>query len=53
MRNVAASLSLHAVQRAAELLKAGDMEGRRAWHWIEVAIDELQRTAPGDGEEVH
>ncbi len=25
------------------------MEGRRVWHRIERAIDELQRTAPGHG----
>ncbi len=43
----------HAAQRADELLAAGDMEGRRVWYRIEAAIDELQRTAPGDGEGVH
>ncbi len=52
-RNASASLSLHAVQRAAELLKAGDMDDRAVWHRIERAIDELRRTAPGDGEWVH
>ncbi len=40
-------------QRADELLAAGDMEGRRVWHRIEEAIDELGRTAPGHGEGVH
>ncbi len=45
--------ALHAAQRADELLAAGDMEGRRVWHRIERAIDELQRTAPGHGEGVH
>ena len=44
---------LHAAQRADELLEAGDMEGRRVWHRIERAIDELRRTAPGHGEGVH
>ncbi len=52
-RNVAASLSLHATQRADELLAASDMEGRAVWHRIERAIDELQKTAPGTGEPVH
>ncbi len=45
--------ALHAAQRADELLAAGDMEDRAAWHMIERAIDELQRTAPGDGEGLH
>ncbi len=44
---------LHAAQRADELLAAGDMEGRRVWHRIEEAIDELLRTAPGEEEVVH
>ncbi len=44
---------LHAAQRADELMAAGDMEGRRVWQRIEEAIDELQRTALGDGEVVH
>ncbi len=44
---------LHAAQRADELLAAGDMDGRRVWHRIEEAIDELGRTAPGHGEGVH
>ncbi len=42
----------HAAQRADELLAAGDMEGRRVWHRIEEAIEELQRTEPDD-EAVH
>ena len=45
--------ALHAAQRADELLAAGDMEGRRVWHRIERAIEELRKTAPGDGEGVH
>ena len=44
---------LHAAQRADKLLAAGDMSGRRVWHRIERAIDELQRTAPGEVERVH
>ncbi len=52
-RNVAASSSLHAAQRADELMAAGDMSGRRVWHRIERAIDELLRTAPGTGDPVH
>ena len=44
---------LHAAQRADELMAEGDMEGRRTWHRIEAAIDELQRTAPGEGDPVH
>ena len=31
----------------------GDMEGRRAWQWIEAAIVELLRAEPGEGEGVH
>ncbi len=49
-RSAAASSSLHAAQRADELMAEGDMDGRAVWHRIERAIDELQRTAPGDGE---
>ncbi len=45
--------ALHAAQRADELMAEGDMEGRAVWHRIERAIDELQRTAAGDGEGVH
>ncbi len=43
----------HPAQRADELMAEGDMDGRRVWHRIERAIDELQRTAPGRGEGVH
>ena len=42
-RSAAASLSLHATQRADELMTAGDVEGRAFWHRIERAIDELRR----------
>ena len=52
-RSAAASLSLHAAQRADELMAAGDVEGRRVWHRIEEAMDELQQAAPGDGEGLH
>ena len=48
-RNVAASSSLHAAQRADELTAAGDMDGRAVWHRIERAIDELRRPAPDVG----
>ena len=44
---------LHAAQRADELMADGDVEGRRVWHRIERAIDELGRTVPGNGEGVH
>ena len=43
----------HAAQRADELMAEGDMEGRRVWHRIEEAIDELRRAAPDQGEDVH
>ncbi len=42
-RNAAASLSLHAAQRADELLAAGDMEGRRVWHWIVWTVDSFNK----------
>ncbi len=45
--------ALHAAQRADELMAEGDMECRAVWHWIEDAIDELPRTAPGTGDLVH
>ncbi len=44
---------IHAAQRADELLTAGDLDGRRVWHRIGDAIDELQKTAPGTGDPVH
>ncbi len=52
-RSAAASSSLHAAQRADELLAAGDMEGRRVWHRIEDAINELQRRSRSTGEPIH
>ncbi len=45
--------ALHAAHRADALLAFGDMEGRRVWHRIERAIDDLQRTSPGTGDPVH
>ncbi len=45
--------ALHAAHRADALLALGDMEGRRVWHRIGDAIDELQKTAPGTGDPVH
>ncbi len=52
-RSAAASSSLHAAQRADELMADGDVDGRRVWYRIERAIDELRRTAPGTGDPVH
>ena len=45
--------ALHATQRAAALLAAGDTDGHALWHRIERAIDDRQRTAPRSGEGVH
>lgn len=45
--------ALFAAQRADELLAEGDMKGRRAWHRIEGAISELQRTTAKQGEQKH
>ncbi len=44
---------LHAAQRADELMADGDMAGRRTWHRIEAAIDELRRTEIRDDDAVH
>ncbi len=52
-RSAAASWSLHAAQRADELLADGDMDGRAVWNRIERAIDELRRTTSGPGDSVH
>ena len=46
-------VGLHAAHRADALVALGDMEGRRVWHRIERAIDELGRTAPGSDELMH
>lgn len=42
-----------AAMRADELLEAGDIDGCSEWKQILVAIQELQRGKPGDGEAVH
>ncbi len=44
--------SLHAANRADEMLDAGDLDGRAAWLRIHEAVLELSRTAPGEGERV-
>ena len=44
---------IHAARRADELTAEGDMEGRRVWHRIGDAIDELRRTTPGTDGPVH
>ena len=44
---------LHAAQRADALMAEGDMEGRRVWHRIEDAINELQRRSRSTGEPIH
>ncbi len=46
-------VALHAAQRADELMAEGDMDGRRVWHRIEAAIDELGRTVIHAGEHQH
>ncbi len=52
-RSAAASSSLHAAQRADELMAASDMDGRAVWTRIERAIEELRKTAPVTGDPVH
>ena len=42
--------SLHAANRADEMLDAGDMDGQAVWLRIHDAVLELGRTAPGEGE---
>ncbi len=44
---------LHAAQRADALMAEGDMEGRRVWHRIEDAINELTRRSRSTGEPIH
>ena len=44
--------TLHAAQRADELLGNGDIDGRAIWHLIEEACVELLRAEPGPGERV-
>ena len=45
--------SLHAANRADELLDKGDMDGRRVWLRIQAAVRTLSRDAPDEGEAVH
>ncbi len=45
--------ALEAAMQADKLLAAGDMAGKRAWVRIMKAIEELQRTEPGQGERAH
>ena len=42
-----------AAQRADELLASGDVEGCAVWKRMLVAVRELSRTAPADGEQVN
>ncbi len=45
---------MHAAQRADELLEAGDMDGRRVWHRVLQAVQELMsKEPPGEGAAVH
>ncbi len=44
---------LHAAQRADELLEAGDMDGRRVWHRVLEAVQELAKPKPDEGDAVH
>ncbi len=44
---------IHAAMRADELLDAGDLDGAAVWRRIIRAIEELQRTDPGEGEAVN
>ena len=44
--------SLHAGNRADEMLEAGNMDGRALWTRIYDAVLELGREAPGEGERV-
>ena len=47
-----AGASLHAANRACEMLDAGDMDGRALWGRIHAAVVELGRETPGEGERV-
>ena len=44
--------SLHAANRADEMLAEGNMDGRALWPQIHEAVLELGRMAPGEGERV-
>ncbi len=48
-----AGASLHAANRADELLDKGDMDGRAVWMRIQDAVLELLKEGPGEGEAVH
>ena len=45
--------SLHAANRADEMLDAGNMDGRALWGRIHEAVLELGREALGEGESRH
>ena len=45
-----AAASLHAANRADEMLAEGDLDGRAVWGRIHEAVLELGRVAPGEGE---
>ena len=47
-----AGASLHAANRADEMLDAGDLDGRAVWGRIYEAVIELGRAAPGEGPRV-
>ena len=44
--------SLHAANKADEMLDKGDLDGRALWGRIHEAVLELGREAPGEGERV-
>ncbi len=44
--------SLHAANRADEMLDAGNLDGRALWGRIYEAVLELGREVPGEGERV-
>ena len=44
--------SLHAANRAHEMLDKGDLDGRAVWGRIHEAVLELGREATGEGERV-
>ena len=47
------AMPLLAQDKEKKEMAAGDMDGRRVWHRIGDAIDELRRTAPGTAGSVH
>jgi hypothetical protein len=48
-----ADAAMVAAERADKLLAAGDVEGCTIWKRILVAVRELARTAPAEGERVN